>query len=132
MLASRTDSRSRPRTAPTAASRSATRWRWRSTAPPPISSDRTAPAITGPRPHDRAARLAGPPVRRALPRALFADPRLPLASRPVAEPEPGRPVRRRPFRRTRKLLAAFARPGVRDLAGQHLRSDADDRARADG
>src|ERR1700716_4313889 len=95
------------------------------------SSAPTAPATTGQPQHDGGARLAGPAVRCALPRTLFADFDLPAAPRAVAEPQPGRPVRRRAFRGRGQLCEAAARPGVRNVAGQYVRSDADDRAGAD-
>ena len=53
-----------------------------------------------------AARLARPAVRRALPAALRLHPHLPAVPRHVAQPPPGRSVRRRPFRRRRQLCPA--------------------------
>src|SRR5215217_7066877 len=113
------DNRSLLKTPRTAALRSATRCRSRSTARRRTYSALTVRAFTDP-PRDIAARLAGAPVRRALPRALLAYPPLPAAARFVAELPTGRPVRRRPFRRFRELCAAAPRPGVWDIAHQHV------------
>src|ERR1051325_5527254 len=88
-----------------------------------------AAVITGPT-HDERTGLARPAVRRSVPAALFDHPHLPAAPWSVAQPQSGRPVRRRSLRGRRQLFAPVPRPDLRHVAGQYVRGDADDRAGA--